>query len=189
MQRFRELDDLLDHIWSYVRDGVENRQNAMTTPVFATDGPAARTVALRRCDVDTRRLMFHTDVRSQKVDQLAETPRAVWVGWDESSSQQFQFAGRTTVHADDAVADDLWATEPEENLGFYYKRAAPGDVLDQPVNCLEPAKISDERAREHFAAVRTIVDEITWLHLHPNIEYRARFRWDGERFEGEWIVP
>lgn len=189
MKRYDILDDIFAHVWSYVEAAVHERNNAMTTPVFATHGPAARTVALRAFDPQKRSLIFHTDARSAKVNQIGENPRASWVGWDERLSQQFQLIGTTTVHTNDEFAERLWESEPEENLDFYYKTLAPGSGIDGPVKCVDRDAVSSERARENFAAVRTVVDEIVWLHLHPEIEYRARFRWDGEAFRGEWIVP
>ncbi len=189
MKRYEILDEILAHVWSYVEEAVHGRENAMTTPVFATDGPGARTVALRAFDSSQRSLSFHTDVRSEKVKQIGDNPRARWVAWDADLSQQFQFCGSTTVHTADAFADEMWASQPEENLGFYYKSLRPGEPIDSPVSCIDRDVVSEEEARENFAAVRTVVDEITWLHLHPEIEYRARFAWDGEAFRGEWIVP
>jgi hypothetical protein len=45
--------------------------------------------------------------------------------------------------------------------------------------------------RPHFAVVRTVIDEIDWLHLHPEGHYRAHYRFeaDQEQFAGTWIVP
>lgn len=189
MERFDDLDRLLDHLWSYATAAVDNRDNAMTTPALATTGPAVRTVALRRTDRDDRVLACHTDIRSAKVEQLDEQPRAVWMAWDPDISQQFQFAGTTSIHTDDEIADAMWRTEPAENLGFYYKPDAPGDRLDEPGSSIDTDAVCEDRARQHFGVVRTIVDQITWVHLHPDVEYRARFTFDDGEFRGRWIVP
>jgi len=189
MKRFQNLDNVLEHIFKYLKDAVADRQNALTTPVFSTGGPAARTVALREAVIDDRRLLFHTDIRSAKVDQLRDTPSAVWVAWQRDSSQQFQFSGPTSIHSDDGIADRVWHVQSADSREFYYKKAVPGEPIDGPRSCIDVDAISDEDARANFAVVKTVIDEITWLHLHPDGEYRARFNWDGQRFVGNWIVP
>lgn len=189
MKRYEALEEILAHIWSYVEEGVGGGDNAMSTPVFATRGPGARTVALRDVDRNMREFLFHTDVRSPKVEQLVGHSQAVWVGWDPDLSQQFQFMGETTVHRTDDLADAMWESESQENLDFYYKRIAPGKTIEEPMSVVDREEISEKRARKYFATVRTVVDEIVWLHIHPDLEYRARFEWTGSSFEGEWIVP
>lgn len=189
MERFDALDALLDHIWTYAQAAVRERDNALTTPTLATAGPGARTVALRQMNRRERTLVFHTDARSQKVEQLEDEPYAIWLGWDAQLSQQFHLSGRTTVHRDDALADQLWESEPEENLGFYYKSAPPGSHIDAPSSGIDTDTISDEIARTHFVAVRTVVERIDWLHLHPRGEYRARFVWNANAFDHTWVTP
>ncbi|MFW6053362.1 MAG: pyridoxamine 5'-phosphate oxidase family protein, partial [Persicimonas sp.] len=134
MDRFEDLDELREHILGYIEAAVRHRDNAMTTPVFATDGPGARTVALRQFAPDQRALLFHTDMRSKKVEQLEDNPRAIWLAWDRSLSQQFRLVGPTTVHADDDIADALWESEPDEDLAFYYKTSPPGARAEKPTS-------------------------------------------------------
>ncbi len=189
MDRFDQLDELRAHIFDYLEAAVRDRDNAMTTPVFATDGPGVRTVALRQFNLEERALLFHTDLRSKKVEQIEDNPRAIWLAWDKSLSQQFRLAGHTTVHADDEVADALWESEPDEDLEFYYKTSPPGARAEKPTSGINTKAMSEEVARTNFAAVRTVVDEIVWLHIPPTGEYQARFEWDGEEFEGHWVVP
>jgi len=45
--------------------------------------------------------------------------------------------------------------------------------------------------RPYFAVIRTVIDEVDWLHLHPEGHYRAQFQFhpDADRFEGTWVVP
>lgn len=191
---YDDLDDLLEHIWNYVESAVIDRANAMTAPAFATagpDGPSVRTVALRRANRGSRALVFHTDARSHKVRELEETPIAVWMAWDASNSEQLQLRGRTSIHREDEVASTMWESLPDDELAFYYKPQAPGSSADGPVSGIQPDALDESEARRKFAVVRTVVDEIKWLHVakSPDDERQARFDWDGKRFVGEWVVP
>lgn len=189
MRRFTNLDHLLRHIWSYANEGARMRDNAMSWPVFVTNGPGARTVALRTCDPEKRLFTFHTDRRSRKVRQLEENPRSLWLAFDRKINQQFQFFGATTIHTDDDFADSIWEREAPEELAFYFKKVLPAQKLEAPGTGMDFDNITEEEARQNFAALRTEIDEIIWQHLHPEGEYRARFVWNGKKFIGSWIVP
>lgn len=191
---YDNLDALLEHIWNYVESAVINRANAMTTPAFATagaDGPNVRTVALRRANRASRALVFHTDARSQKVNELEEMPVAVWMAWDAGHSEQFQLRGRTSLHLDDEVASTMWASLPDDELALYYKPQTPGTPTDEPDSGIHSEGLDESEARQKFAVVRTVVDEIKWLYVarSPDDARQARFAWDGKRFVGEWVVP
>ena len=191
-ERFDDLSKLREHLWEYASTGVELGNNAMATPAFATtgpQGPAVRTVVPRHIDRQTRILDFHTDLRSPKIAHLRTNPRVAWMAWDKDQSQQFQLFGRATIHADDDVADSMWSDQAIDNLEFYFKSSAPGTALDSARSAIDIYNIEEEEAREYFCVIRTVIDEIIWVHLHQDGEYRARFQWEDGRFKGQWIVP
>lgn len=190
VDRFSDLDTLLDHIWTYVADASTNAQHPFRTPTFGTvgtDAPRLRTVVLRTADREARMLGFHTDRRSQKIEQIRGTPRIVWQGWDPERSEQFRLRGTASIHTDDDVADALWTAASDEERRLYRRPTAPGTPTEAPEHGL------DESApgRPHFAAIRTVIDEINWLHLHPDGHYRAHFRYHSVQndWDGQWIVP
>lgn len=75
---YNGLDASLDHAWTMLVRGADDRRAAFHTPVRNTrhgDGaPDARTVVLRAADAVTRQLRIHTDLRCVKVRQWR------WVG-------------------------------------------------------------------------------------------------------------
>jgi len=203
VDRFSDLDTLLDHAWTYVTDASTNSQHPFRTPTFGTvgtDAPRLRTVVLRTADRATRMLGFHTDRRSQKITQIRRTPRIVWQGWDPDRSEQLRLRGTASIHTDDDFADGLWNAASAEELRLYRRPTAPGTPLDAPGHGLDEVAAPDGSAftredaapgRPHFAAIRTVIDEIHWLHLHPEGHYRAHFRYRTAQndWDGQWIVP
>jgi hypothetical protein len=203
MDRYTDLSALLDHIWSYVGAAAGDSSHPFRTPTFGTagmDSPNMRTVVLRHADPDDRVLAFHTDRRTAKVAEIRANRRVAWHGWDASRSEQLRLHGRATVHTGDEVADALWEAGTPQELHLYMRPATPGTPLDNPGDGLADVVKSDFEdltmedvapGRRYFAAVRTVIDEIHWLHLHPEGHYRARFRYDPSQdgFEGDWLVP
>lgn len=201
MERFTSLDAVRRRVWRRLQEAVADPGHAYRTLTFgtATDGaPHLRTVILRAADPEARRLAFHTDRRSRKVEHIRALDRIAWLGWDPGTKEQIRLHGTASVHLDDAVADAMWAAQAPSSLDIYVRPPAPGTPLDAPDDGLDPSVTDGPVTREdvaggrqHFAVVRTVIDEIEWLHLHPEGQYRAQFRFDAstEAFAGDWVVP
>jgi hypothetical protein len=197
--RHEDLDELIGHIWSYIEEGARSRagEHPFATPTFATSGPDVRTVALRRASADERMLLFHADARSDKIDQLRDDSTATWHLWDPQLRQQLRIHGSAILHAHDELADSVWEGASDDEKKLYLKAHAPGTELDAPSDGLgfDPDEDFDEarlaEGRQHFVVIRTVVERIEWLHLHPEGHYRAQFDYDlGEDdWEGAWLVP
>jgi hypothetical protein len=201
MERYTNLDTVLDRVWRRLERAADDSGAAFRTPAFGTvqgNRPHLRTVVLRVAARAERRLAFHTDRRSQKVEDIRASARVAWHVWDADTSEQVRLCGTATVHTDDAVADALWADQDPRSLDVYVRPAPPGTPIDHPDEGIDPADAGEAVTRDdvasgrsHFAVVRTAIDDIDWLHLHPEGHYRARFEYDAdaEAFDGTWIVP
>jgi hypothetical protein len=190
--RYDSLDDVLEHVWSYIESAADDPSHAARTPTFCSDGPDARTIVIRRANRETRRLAFHTDTRSGKLDQLRRRTKSVWHHWNPELRQQFRFYGRSTLHIDDQLADDVWASQGDEGRAHYEKNEAPGTIVERPRSGrvdTDPEAEPVDDPREHFGVVSTTIDRIDWLHLHPEGHYRADFQWTSDQFEGRWLLP
>jgi len=201
MDRYTELDAVLDRVWTQIERAAEDPGHSFRTLTFGTvqeGAPSLRTVVLREGRRDERRLAFHADRRSQKVDDVRSHDRIAWHGWDTDTKEQVRLRGTGQVHVNDTVTDAMWEAQSPRSLAVYPKSAAPGSELDAPQDGAAEAVQSKPITREdvaagkrHFAVIRTVVDEIDWLHLHPDGHYRAQFRFERSRqaFEGTWVVP
>lgn len=201
MVRLNTLNAVLNHVWNEIQTAAEDPAHAYRHLTFGTvheDAPDLRTVVLRQAEEEQRRLQFHTDRRSGKVKALQENDRIAWHGWDADTRQQIRLYGTASVHLDDEVAMELWETQTPETLALYVRPSASGTPLDEPDDGRRPAVKSEPiteddvaAGRQNFAAIRTVINRIEWLHLHPDGHYRARFEYQPgrEAFEGTWVVP
>lgn len=201
MDRFSHLDEVLEHVWAVLNRAASDPDHALCRLTFATahaGTPNLRTVVLREAEPEERRLSFHTDRRSKKVEEVRNSAQIAWHGWDPDSLQQFRLYGSATVHRDDAVAARLWDTEEPEALTHYLRPDATGTPVEAPDDGLPPRAHEESLSREdvaagrqHFAVVRTRIDRIDWLHLHPEGHYRATFQYlpEEQAFDGQWVVP
>jgi len=202
MKRYTDLDEVYDRVWrelTAAADASDHPFRILTFGTASSDGaPHLRSVVTRLVDPSARALAFHTDRRAQKVEDLRTDARVAWHGWRPDTSEQVRLRGRATVHLDDDVAAKMWENQDPESLVVYARREASGTPVESPDDGLidavgsEPIGRDDvAEGRRHFAVVRTAVDLIDWLHLHPDGHYRARFRLgeEGKEREQTWLIP
>jgi pyridoxine/pyridoxamine 5'-phosphate oxidase len=201
MHRFETLDVVCRRIWDRLEEAATQPGHPFRALPFGTvaeEGLTLRTVILRQAEPDDRRLSFHTDRRSQKVAAIRAHERVAWLAWDPETREQIRLHGTASLHFDDAVADEMWAAQSPQSLDVYARTAAPGASLEAPDDGLNDAVTSEPITREdvaegrrYFSVVRTVIDEMDWLHLHPEGHYRAQFQFnpEAEAFRGGWVVP
>lgn len=200
MQRHTDLEKLLYHIWEEIERGVRDAEHPYRAPVFATvgaDTPRVRSVILRRADRKTRSLLFHTDRRSQKIGEIQYNSQVVWHFWSPQSGEQLRLRGEAFLHFDDALADEVWQASHPKSLKLYMKPTPPGTKVERPnsglVDAVESVRLESHeqvaQGRQYFTVVRTQINAIDFLHLHPEGNYRASFQWDGTEEHRSWIIP
>lgn len=189
-----ELGDIPALTWSLLQAGVESAAHPFHTTCLATltaAGPTQRTVVLRHVDATSRMLLCHTDVRSAKVDQIHEDPRASWLFYDSAMKLQLRFTGTLTLHADDVLADSRWASTTATSRACYNTDIEPGRFLKAPAAA--PPITRDEaaltQAKRHFAVVACRVKTLDWLFLDRAGHRRAQFRWSDDDLAAHWVAP
>lgn len=189
-------DDLalsLAEAWRLLADGVGNAASAFHQPVLATtaaDGHAdARVVVLRGVDAATRELRFHSDVRAGKVHQLARDARATVVAYDAASKVQIRLRGEIAMHHGDAVAKAAWDATRLYSRHCYRIAQPSGGVLAQPQDADFQPDADAECGAEHFCVLRFTAHRLEWLYLAAAGHRRARFDWQAQDAQGQWLVP
>jgi len=199
------LPDLDQTTWQRLTAAPAEKENGFNTFVLATittdslapDGlPDARTVVLRQADERSKTLWFHTDVRAQKVTQLQDQPAALLLFWDQKKRVQLRCWVSTTIHTDDAVADEQWTKIGEGSRKMYLSEHEPGSLQPNaypgfPVQLGAnlPTRAESEAGRPNFAVVACKVLTMEYLHLNRAGQTRARFDYRGEDISRNWLAP
>jgi hypothetical protein len=185
---YDDLDATLDEIWALWIRGAHDRHCAFHEPTIVThagDWPAARTVILRDVDRNARALVFHTDRRARKVDELARDDRAVVHVWDSKRSIQVR-ARAIVAQAPPEQADAAWEQLSDRGRALYGIEPSPATTTDEPVDM--PDSLT-ESARDNFVVLHAEVIRLEWLFLFHAGHRRAIFEWNDGRWNGEWWVP
>jgi pyridoxamine 5'-phosphate oxidase len=188
------LTDVLATLWSRIGGALDGRWRSWALPTLVTvaeDGaPRARVLALRAMDPAARRLVFHTDARSDKLHDIAGDPRVAVLFFDREDAVQARFDGACRVHHADPVAAAAWRDVSGLRRTACAVEAEPGSPLDapQPFGTLRTLQEPDD-AFENFAVLEVEVDAIDWLWLGPEDMRRARFAWLHGHWSSSWVVP
>jgi pyridoxamine 5'-phosphate oxidase len=169
-------------------------------PVLATltdHGCEQRTVVLRVVDRDHGALLFHTDVRSSKVDQIRKDGRVSLLFYDHERSVQLKIRGLASIHQADEFAQSLWEAGTPASLKMYCAPLSPGTQSDSFHHNMSdsllgrlPERSEIERGRINFCAIRVLVRSAEWLRLSPCGHLRANFELTEERLEAaHWMAP
>jgi pyridoxine/pyridoxamine 5'-phosphate oxidase len=148
--------------------GVKDRKSPFHVIALASvapDGaPRVRNVVLRGFRPEAGELVFHTDRRAAKFEELTAEPRAAVVAYDEAARLQIRLRGAVSLQPGRA---DIWdRLQPMSRL-VYRAATAPGAALSDA-----PA-LDEAAAREAFVVCVMHVNEADVLHLAAGGHRRA----------------
>lgn len=84
---------MLEQVWLRLGRGVGDRKADARHPIFSTigaGGPEARVVVLRQADRAAATISVYTDMRSAKINTLAQEPRVSLLVWEQKARLQIR---------------------------------------------------------------------------------------------------
>ncbi|MEE2745603.1 MAG: pyridoxamine 5'-phosphate oxidase family protein [Pseudomonadota bacterium] len=189
---YSSLDLIRNQIWLMMKNGVDNGKLATHTPSLATIGdnnqPQVRTVVLRGCDEENRRLRFHTDSRSPKVKELQLNPQIVVHSYSYAEKIQIKMYCEAELHASGPREEVAWAQTGTNSRKCYQINQAPSSTITAPTRVVYSDTKADE-GRENFIVIIANIYEMEFLYLHHLGHRRAKFVWEKLGWMGTWLTP
>lgn len=181
MSRIDDLKTIEDTLWSELVRAPRERAHDWRIGVLATtdsDRADARCIVLREVDRRERWLVFYTDSRSPKVQQIASRPSGTIVLWSQPLSWQLRLAVQLEVQTAGLTVSSRWARlKMSPDAQDYLSPLPPGSVIDKPM--------PERGSRDYFGVVKAHIEAIDWLELHAQGHRRAQFDGSSRR----WLVP
>ena len=94
-----------------LKDGVKNRESLFHTPIistFADQNISSRVMVLRDHNSSQRTIRFHSDFRSDKVQELIDNPKTSIIGYDPALKTQIRLVGRSTINHQNKKSLKAW---------------------------------------------------------------------------------
>ncbi|MEO1405313.1 MAG: hypothetical protein AAFV54_02320 [Pseudomonadota bacterium] len=185
--QFETLEDVDKWcVGQLVRAAVDKR-SPFRWPILCTAGPGpkGRVVVLRNFEQATRSLIFFTDKRSHKCEELRVHDGAECVFFDPKKMIQIRARGPVKTAITGPQVDQHFENVATHSWRDYAYSDAPGTPIDQwPSYSLEEAQ-----ALQNFCVLTMSVETLDWLNLSREGHQRALLNWSDSGPGHSWLVP
>ena len=196
---YNDLDKIYSKIWNLLNLGLQNRNAQFHIPIFIcgnnnkSDG---RIVVLRGVDKKEKKNMVHSDIRSNKVKILRDSPKGTLLFYDKSEKIQLRISVDIKVNYQNNVTKKSWKKTAHMSRQCYLGDKAPGTVIDYPTSGLtedtDNLKYTIEESEagyKNFCVIETYIKSIEWLYLAAKGHRRAYFTLKNNSLEKKWLIP
>ncbi len=194
-----ELDQILSSAWQELERGATEAKHQFHTCALANlggRGCRVRTVVLRGVNPTQRILHCHTDIRSDKIEELKQHPNVSWLFYAPELKLQIRAEGLATVHYQDEVAREGWHNSKLSSRRAYLTHTAPGTKTPNyesglPENMWSRSPTEEESlaGEVNFGVICCQIEFLDWLYLDSRGHRRAQFEWHNGGFVGTWVIP
>jgi pyridoxamine 5'-phosphate oxidase len=196
---YNDIDKIYDEIWSRLKIGKKDRNSEFHQCYVASSGnnfPSIRTVVLRHLDKELLTIGFHTDIRSNKINEIKHNSNLTVLLYDHIGKIQIKINGIALINHKNANTEAIWSKIRDFSKKCYLVQHAPGTNSSEATsgypehyeNTL-PSPQELELGYENFSHVSISIKVIEWLYLHQNGHRRARFTIDSDHIDKQWIAP
>jgi pyridoxamine 5'-phosphate oxidase len=126
-------------------------------------------------------VLLYTDLRSAKIKDLSQDPRATILVWEQKAKLQIRMRVQIAVNSGAAV-DDHWQRVPEAARIVYGSMPPPGALIDHP------EQFKAHTNPDAFAVLMCHIVEIETLCLGSDLHRRAKFS-NVDAWAGQWLSP
>ena len=198
---YDDLDLTLKEIFGLIQRAVKDRKSGFHNFVLATTSfdnkPDARTVVLRGFDSKKMEISFHSDLRSQKINQLIKNKNVCLVFYDEKKKIQLRIKGKTNINKS---FHEAWDKLTNWSKRCYLTKDPPGQESKHPSSGFPDEFAFDAPSLEqtkdgfkNFGQIRVSINQIEWLFLASQGHRRALFEViesnSNYLIEGKWLIP
>lgn len=181
----------IEELWQTLVRASVDRRHPWRVVGFSTqgpNGPSSRNVILRKVQCDARRLVFFTDARSEKLQDIAADARVALLFWHPQQQLQVRASATVEIETNSTVAEHYWSGIPDHARRDYGSTQAPGAVMTGA----ESGDYDLSLARDQFVVLNAHVHAFDVLQLAREGHARCRFDWT-DTSGGAWsrhvLVP
>jgi hypothetical protein len=197
---YNDLDLTMQEIEYLLSRGVKDRKSNFHYTVLSTinnKAPESRTVILRNFNKDIFELNIHSDLRSEKINQIETNKNVSCLFYDDKKKIQIRINGLAEI---ERSYQPSWDKLTNWSRRCYLSEKRPGTEVEKPSSGF-PERFVDESPNDedsavglnNFALIKVMIESIEWLYLASQGHRRAIFkilRKDSPfRIEKKWLIP
>ena len=196
---YNDLDLIYETIWSLLITGKKDRNSDFHQCYIASHSnpyPSIRTVVLRHVDKDLNTIGFHTDIRSNKINEIGNNSNVSVLLYDHDQKILVKLYGNATWNQKNDKTELIWTKIRPFSKKCYLVQNSPGSASELPtsgysadIEKIQPDDKTLEKGYENFALIEIKIKKLEWLYLHKDGHRRAVFTINHDDFTKEWISP
>ena len=196
---YNDLDKTYSKIWNLLDAGLKNRDAPFHIPVFICGSDNkfdGRIVVLRGVDKNEKKIWFHSDIRSNKINILKSNPEETLLFYDKNEKIQLRISGNTKINYQNSITKKSWQKTAHMSRQCYLGEEAPGSNTSIPtsglttvIDNLKYTKEESEIGYKNFCVIETFIKSIEWLYLAAKGHRRAYFSLNKKKLEKKWLIP
>lgn len=195
------MENSLSIVLSEIHDklttaGNDNLFKNITVCNHAADYINAYTVVLREASIGDKALIFYTDIRSKKVDEIQRNNKLTVIAYNHEERTQLILKGEAEIHHQDKIAKEYWYKDGFKGRRSYLAQPAPSTPIDKPADGLayldtDKFEDTDITGYENFAVVKININYLEYAKLNREGNRRAKFVPDAanNNWVGNWLIP
>ena len=194
---YENFGEIKKKIWLMLDDAVTNRSSQFRIPVFVCGNQSdfdGRIVVLRKSDQQNNTVLFHSDIRSDKIKKLKKNSNAAMLFYDKDEKIQVRLKVECIVNHENDITKQSWLKTGHMSRKCYLVDNGPGTESETPTSGLKPELDNFEFTMEesevgykNFTVIQCKVKSIEWLYLAAKGHRRAKF--DLEKKLDRWLIP
>ena len=157
--------------------------------------PYLRTVVLRKFERECVNILFHTDIRSEKIDHLQKCPQVSLLSYGYKLRLQVSFNGVAHIEKNPELTQHQFENSSGDSQKCYAYDARPGSMIHgkkkeelQPHIQLPLTSDQISTAKDNFVVVRIVPDKCDILYLHHSGHIRIRANRTPEGWASNFIT-
>ncbi len=189
-----DLIEIEKQIWLLLKQSFKIAKSPFHQAYVATinnNFPEQRTVVLRNINIEEKTLRFHTDIRSEKIENLRNSNSLSWLFYDSELKLQLRIYTKAEIHYDDDLANIAWNNSRLASKMCYTTHAKSGSIIAEPeVIDINQKDIEPELldfARKNFCIVETKAAAMDFVFLNAKGNKRGYFNYSTEDFQWRQI--
>ena len=197
---YDNIDRIYELIWKLLDLGKRDTNSPFHQAYLATHNenfPSIRTIVLRNVNLKDKALSFHTDYRSNKINEIVKNDKISILFYDHDKKIQIKCSGKALINNKNENSNESWVNTMPFSKKCYIVDKPPGSLSDQPTSGFKKEyeiDMPDEEilnyGYENFTLVKMEILEIEWLYLYRYGHRRAKFSINNKELEKKvWLTP
>ena len=191
---YNKKSDILKKARELLTDGIKNRDSmfhTLTVSTLAKKEISSRVMVLRDHKASKRLLRFHSDFRSDKIQEYKENKICTVIGYDPSMKIQIRLAGKLKVNHKNKKTLQAWQNSQAISKKCYSVKDGSSFKTNKPAEYdFHMKDIAVENGYENFCTIKFIYHSLEFLYLQRQGHRRCKFSWNSKgEINSYWLVP